>query len=57
MTKLELLPINCKKHGNKSLSGLPVQDEEAAFAARLAKMSAPFGVQMELKDGVIVCSW
>lgn len=57
MTKLELLPINCKKHGNKSLSGLPVQDEEAVFAARLAKMSAPFGVQMELKDGVIVCSW
>lgn len=57
LTRLELLPVTCGKRQNKSLSGLPKAEENAAFAARLADMSAPYGVKMRLENGVIVCSW
>ena len=57
LTKLELLPVTCHQNENKSISGLPVVAENADFAARLAKMSEPYGVTMKLEDGIIRCSW
>ena len=57
LTKLELLPVACRQNENKSISGLPVVGEEEKIAARLAKMSEPYGVKMELENGVIKCSW
>ena len=57
LTKLELLPVVCRKNENKSVSGLPVVGEEKVIAERLARLSAPYGVQMTLEDGVIKCRW
>ena len=57
LTKLELLPVICRKNENKSVSGLPVVAEDPAFAERLAKMSEPYGVKMKLENGIIKCSW
>lgn len=57
LTKLELLPVTCRKNDNKSVSGLPVVAENPEFAQRLAKLSAPYGVTMKLENGVIKCSW
>jgi poly-gamma-glutamate synthesis protein (capsule biosynthesis protein) len=57
LTKLELLPVICRKQENKSISGLPVTGGETVIAERLARLSAPYGVQMKLEDGVIKCSW
>lgn len=57
LTKLELLPVTCRKNENKSVSGLPVAVQNPEFAERLAKMSAPYGVKMTLEDGIIKCSW
>ena len=57
LTKLELLPVTCRKNDNKSVSGLPVVAENPEFAERLAKLSAPYGVTMKLENGVIKCSW
>lgn len=57
LTKLELLPVTCRKQENKSVSGLPVVGEQEKIAARLARLSEPYGVKMTLEDGVIKCSW
>ena len=57
LTKLELLPVTCRKNDNKSISGLPVVEENPEFAQRLAKLSAPYGVTMKLENGVIKCGW
>ncbi len=57
LSKLELLPVTCSQNENKSTSGLPVVAKDAQFIKRLADMSAPYGVKMELKDGIVECSW
>ena len=57
LTKLELLPVTCRKNNNHSLSGLPVAAENTEFVSRLAELSAPYGVKMELTDGVVRCTW
>ena len=57
LTKLELLPVICRKQENKSVSGLPVAGEEKKIAERLAKLSEPYGVKMRLENGIIKCSW
>lgn len=57
LTRLELLPLTCYKNENRSLSGLPVALETADFAHHLANMSEPYGVKMELTDGIIKCKW
>lgn len=57
LTKLELLPVTCHKNNNHSLSGLPVPAESTEFVSRLANLSAPYGVKMELTDGVVRCTW
>jgi len=57
LTRLELLPITCYQNKNHSISGLPVVQENPGFVKRLASMSEPYGVKMELSDGIIKCSW
>ena len=57
LTKLELLPVICRKQENKSVSGLPGVGEEEKIAERLARLSKPYGVKMSLEDGIIKCSW
>lgn len=57
LTKLELLPVTCYNNENKSLAGLPVAAEDTQFVQRLAKMSKPYGVKMDLVDGIIKCEW
>lgn len=57
LTKLELLPVTCGKNANKTICGLPVAAENPEFAERLAALSEPYGVKMELKDGIIKCNW
>ena len=57
LTKLELLPVVCRKQENKSVSGLPMVGEEKVIAERLARLSEPYGVKMTLADGIIKCSW
>lgn len=57
LTKLELMPVTCRKCENKSLSGLPVEAKDTYFVERLAKLSAPYGVKMHFSDGIIKCEW
>ena len=57
LKKLELLPITCYKNDDASITGLPVVGSEEKIMERLEELSQPFGVKMELKNGVINCSW
>lgn len=57
LTKLELLPITCYKNSNKSISGLPVVSDGITIIERLAELSEPYGVKMEMKNGTIHCVW
>ena len=58
MTSLELMPACGTKGGHKSEEGLPRRVTDLGFIDRLAKMSEPFGVKMEIgKDGIVRCSW
>ena len=57
LTKLELLPVTCYNNENKSLAGLPIAAKGTEFVNRLANMSEPYGVKMELVNGIIKCEW
>ena len=57
LTKLELLPITCYKQNNKSVSGLPVVNFDTNIAERLVELSKPYGVDMEVENGIIHCKW
>ena len=58
LTKLCLMPVECKKGGNKSEEGLPFHRAEKEIYDYLSEMSKPFGTKMELSaDGIIECTW
>ena len=58
LTHLELLPVTLMKEGaNKSQMGLPALSEDVSFIDHLAKISAPYGTKITMKDGVAVCEW
>lgn len=59
LTKLEFLPVELVKDGNKSEEGLPRIAKDRAFMDYFAKISAPYGVEMEYdeKSGVYTCKW
>ena len=57
LTRLELLPIECGKHADKTTEGVPMVAEKPDFIARLADISAPFGVRMHIEDGIVKCEW
>ncbi|MBR4288386.1 MAG: CapA family protein [Clostridia bacterium] len=58
LTKLELLPVKATK-GEKGhhLEGLPQPVEEYAFMEKLASLSAPYGVEIKMENGLGVCTW
>ena len=55
--KLELFPITCYKQSNKALLGLPFVNFNAGIVERLASLCKPYGVGLEMVDGVIRCNW
>ena len=58
LKKLTLMPVEMKMDGHKSDRGLPRRSHDKEIFERLAKMSEPYGVKMELDaDGLIVCTW
>lgn len=57
LTKLELLPVTCADNENKSLAGLPTVAKNTEFVKRLAEMSKTYGVNMQLSDGIVTCTW
>ena len=54
LTKLEFLPLELIKNGNKSEEGLPVIAENPDFAALFAEISLPYGVKMTLDKNNIL---
>jgi poly-gamma-glutamate synthesis protein (capsule biosynthesis protein) len=57
LTRLELLPIECGKHGERMTEGVPMVAEDLDFIAHLAEISAPLGVRMHIEDGIVKCEW
>ena len=57
LTKLTMLPVTAAKGTGYHLEGLPQPSPDTAFVDNFAKMSKPYGVEMELKDGLIHCKW
>jgi poly-gamma-glutamate synthesis protein (capsule biosynthesis protein) len=57
LRSLKLLPVKVSKNEGKHLEGLPKVAENTEFIDRLAKLSAPYGVKIEMKDGIAVCTW
>lgn len=58
MTSLRLLPVELGMKCKKSLEGLPSKAKNLDLVKRLADMSAPYGVSMQVEgDGTVTCSW
>ena len=59
LTKLEFLPVELVKNGNKSEEGLPRIAVNREFMDYFAKISEPYGVKMEYDKttGVYTCKW
>ena len=58
MTSLRLLPVELGMKCKKSLEGLPTKAKNLDLVKRLADMSAPYGVSMQVEaDGTVTCSW
>ena len=56
-TKLVLLPVLASLGDGKHLEGLPQPAKDLGFMDRLTKLSAPFGVNIKMENGLGVCSW
>lgn len=57
LKSLCLMPIKISKNEGKHAEGLPKPAEDLSFIEHLAQISAPYGVKIEMRDGVAVCSW
>jgi len=57
LTSLVLKPVVASKGEGKHLEGLPQLAKDVGFIDELAKMSAPYGVKIEMKDGLAYCKW
>ncbi len=57
LTKLVLMPVKASKGEGKHLEGLPQPAKDLAFMEDLAKMSAPYGVSIQMENGLGVCRW
>ncbi len=58
LVKLTLMPIEMTMDGHKAENGLPRRSYNPEIAAYLAKMCAPYGTKLKLReDGLIDCSW
>ena len=52
LTKLVLMPIELNFGSGKVLSGFPRPKYDDGILERLAKMSAPYGTKLEIRDGL-----
>lgn len=57
LKSLKLMPIKVSKGEGKHTEGLPKPATDTRFIERLAELSAPYGVKIELEDGIAVCKW
>ena len=57
LTSLVMLPVTAAKGTGYHLEGLPQPSLDTSFVEKFAEMSKPYGVEMELKDGLIYCKW
>lgn len=57
LTSLVMLPVTAAKGTGYHLEGLPQPSQDLSFVEKFAEMSKPYGVEMELKDGLIYCKW
>ena len=57
LTKLVLMPVTASLREGKHLEGLPQPSKDVAFIEKLAGLSKPYGVNIEMKDGLAVCTW
>lgn len=58
ITSLRLLPCELSRGGLRGDEGLPRKATRLDFIERLAEISAPSGVRMQVeKDGTVTCKW
>lgn len=57
LTKMTLMPVKASKGEGKMLEGLPRPATDTGFMLDLAKMSAPWGVEISSENGEWVCKW
>lgn len=57
LTSLTLMPVTASLGEGRHLEGLPQPSRDTAFIENLAKISAPYGVKIELKNKLAVCKW
>lgn len=57
LTSLCLLPVEISHREGQHLEGLPKIAKDVSFIGHLAKISKPYGVTIEMKDGYAVCTW
>lgn len=57
LTSLRLMPVKASKGEGKHVEGLPKPVSNPEFINHLAELSKPYGVDIEMKDGIAVCHW
>jgi len=58
LVSLRLLPVELTRSGNKSQVGLPRKAKDLTLVDRLADLSKPYGVTMQIEeDGTVTCHW
>lgn len=58
LTSLKFMPVEITMNGNKSQIGLPRKAKDLTLVKRLADLSKPYGVTMQIEeDGTVTCKW
>ena len=58
LTSLKFMPVEITMNGNKSQIGLPRRAKDLTLVKRLADLSKPYGVTMQIEeDGTVTCKW
>ena len=58
LVSLSLMPVELAMKGNKSEIGLPRKATDYSFIERLAEISKPYGIEMNIdENGIITCKW
>ena len=57
LISLTLMPVTASLGQGRHLEGLPQPSRETKFIDYLAKLSAPYGVNITLENGLAICKW
>jgi len=58
LVSLKFMPVELTMKGNKSQIGLPRKAKDLTLVERLAEISKPYGVTMQIEeDGTVTCHW